>query len=175
MGSSGINRVHGGTKLFKIKMKATQIFLFLLIAMMMAMVRTKPHCPGGWSLYFREKMCYKFFRGQRTYSSAKSLCKEQGGVKAQLAIASNIGRNNYISFVFTDQIVWLGGRRVHGSNTWKWDDGTPWSYKNWRHNEPNNNQGREDCIIINWGSDRRGWNDFPCSNTAQTICQVPPH
>merc|ERR1712243_158591 len=139
----------GSSKLSEVKMKAYQIVVFLLFGMMMSVVRTKPHCPGGWTLYFREKMCYKLFRGQRNYNSAKSLCKEQGGEKAELAIASNYARNRLISIVFTDQIVWLGGRRVlEGNyNTWKWDDGTPWSYTNWGPNKPDNNKSSEHCII----------------------------
>merc|ERR1712131_514814 len=100
----------GVAVVFGVKMKAAQIFVFLLMAMMMSMVRTKPHCPGGWSLFFRDKICYKFFRGLRTYEEARSLCKEQGGSSAEVAVASNNERNSIISFHFTDQNVWIGGK-----------------------------------------------------------------
>merc|ERR1712029_998480 len=114
---------------FRVKMKAAHIFVFLLIAMMMSLVKTKPHCPGGWTLFFKDRMCYKLFRGLRTYEEARSLCKEQGGDLANIAAASNIGRNNVIAFLFTDQNVWIGGRRVNKGKTFRWDDGVAWDYK----------------------------------------------
>merc|ERR1719150_2793431 len=110
---------------------------------MMSVVRTN-RCPGGgWVPFFRFNVCYKFFKGQRTYDSAKRLCKEQGGEQAELAIASDIGRNNKITYSFTDEIVWLGGGKrwvdLPGGGlgqTWTWDDGTQMSYTNWIPNEP---------------------------------------
>merc|ERR1712131_20017 len=165
-----------GAVVFGVKMKAAQIFVFLLMAMMM-MVRTKPHCPGGWSLFFRDKICYKFFRGLRTYEEARSLCKEQGGSSAEVAVASNNERNNIISFHFTDQNVWIGGKRWPNrySKTFRWDDGQSWSYANWYPGEPNG-PGREVCLVTNWPNDGKGrWNDWRCSQKALTVCQVPPH
>merc|ERR1711915_516334 len=159
------------------KMRATQFVAFLVFAMMMSMVRSKPHCPGGWSLFFRERICYKHFRGLRTYEAARSLCKEQGGSMAEVAIASNIGRNNFIAFVFTDQNIWLGGRRVNRGKTFRWDDGQSFSYTNWKSNEPNNaGPGVEDCIVTNWYNNGEGrWNDWSCNKAAETVCQVAPH
>merc|ERR1712136_51008 len=97
-----------GAVVFGVKMKAAQIFVFLLMVMMMSMVRTKPHCPGGWSLFFRDKICYKFFRGLRTYEEARSLCKEQGGSSAEVAVASNNERNSIISFISPIKMFGLG-------------------------------------------------------------------
>merc|ERR1712243_420295 len=94
-------------------MKVVLTFAFFLAASQIPEIEAGPSCPNGWRIFFKEKLCYKYFPGNRSYYSAKSLCKRQSGNKAEIAVASNIGRNNFIAFVHTNKNLWLGGRRVH--------------------------------------------------------------
>merc|ERR1712198_213675 len=168
-------------KLFQVKMKAFKVFVLLLIGMMMSMVDGQ--CPVGWTFYFTGGMCYKFFQGERTYDEAYYLCKEQGGEQADIAVASDEGRNNFIAFTFTDQDVWLGVRKItNRGKFWRWDDGTSWDYENWRTGRDsnrgytNNVRRPESCMILRNDIRSQSWfEQYFCGNTAQTICQVPSY
>ena len=62
-------------------MKVVIAITILLAALWMPEIEAQTYCPRGWDLFFKEKMCYKYFQGDQTYDSAKRLCKEQGGDK----------------------------------------------------------------------------------------------
>ena len=81
-----------------------------------------------------------------------------------------------MEFIFglTDQSepFWIGGKRnCHGCNSWNWIEGGKINYFKWNSQvgEPNNIDGREDCIEvrsgIEWGYDYRigTWNDIFCN------------
>ena len=140
-------------------------------------------CPPGWTLFFKANKCYKFFPGSRQFSSARRLCQENGG---DVAIATELGENNFISFVFTDKNLWLGGERIGSTKNFGWNyRGTrvsdtskfiPQQFLPWNPNEPNNGGavGNENCIITNWFNNGRAkWNDVVCTFTAETVCERP--
>merc|ERR1711953_1472009 len=141
-------------------------------------------CPDGWTFFFKNNKCYKYITGKRTFPSAQSLCRRQGG---DVAIAPTLGENNFVSFVFTNKNIWLGGkRRSSSSKTFDWflndkkvSDTTkfiPQQFLPWNPNEPNNfnGNGEEDCIITNWFDNGRAkWNDAICNFLAETVCERP--
>ena len=100
--------------------------------------------------------------------------------QGELAQAKDIGRNNYISFVFTNKNIWLGGRYEGNrySGVWKWNDGSTFTFNRWNPGEPNNIKtgGTEFCLMTNWyNSGDAGWNNAPCNNVAaETVCQRAP-
>ena len=61
---------------------------------------------------------------------------------------------------------WVGGYR--SGSTWMWADGSSFRYNKWNANEPNNHGGKEDKVLINWGS---GWNDGNPASKFKFICQ----
>ena len=74
----------------------------------------------------------------------------------------------------TDQKpFWIGGKRsCHGCNSWNWIEGGNINYFKWNSQvgEPNNIDGREDCIEVrrgvHWGKDFKcgTWNDRICNH-----------
>ena len=139
-------------------------------------------CPDGWTFFFKNKKCYKYIPGSRQITSARSLCRQQGG---DIAIATDLGESNFISFVFTDKNIWLSGKRQGSSskifdwflNDQKVSDTSkflPENFPVWNRGEPNNFGGNEDCVITNWFNNGRArWNDVNCREFAETVCERP--
>ena len=63
--------------------------------------------------------------------------------------------------------MWIGGERV-GKNSFKWIDGSEFDYENWDTNEPNNVDGKENCMET-YPNGR--WNDLPCDFSRPFVCK----
>jgi hypothetical protein len=67
----------------------------------------------------------------------------------------------------------LGGTDEEVENAWKWLDGTPWKYTQWRKGEPNGGMN-ENCLILDLekvkDKERGEWNDINCVNPFGYIC-----
>ena len=142
-------------------------------------------CPEGWTFFFKAKKCYKYFPVIKDFNGARALCQENGG---DIAIATELGENNFVSFTFTDQKLWLGGQRIGATKDFQWtyrgevvSDTTkfiPQQFLPWLPNQPSNSGGDENCVITNWPSDSNRlseWNDISCSRNdlAQVVCEKP--
>lgn len=88
-------------------------------------------------------------------------------MRPQLASIENEEENIFIDELLGETPrVWVGAKRLQ-DQSWIWVDGTEFSYKNFAPNEPNNSNGREDGILINWitsngegvNSKPKKWND----------------
>ena len=67
-----------------------------------------------------------------------------------------------------NQPIWIGAYRSSWDRKqWLWNDGTPWSWTDWRPREPNDNRGKESCVWIY----KKKWNDVPCSMRKNVVCQ----
>lgn len=55
-----------------------------------------------------------------------------------------------------------------------WSDGTPLSHTNWAPGEPNDHDGREDCVemVTNGNGSRSSWNDLNCDAHQDWICMI---
>lgn len=55
-----------------------------------------------------------------------------------------------------------------------WSDGTPLSHTNWAPGEPNNHDGREDCVemVTNANGSHSSWNDLNCDAHQDWICMI---
>ncbi|XP_078619935.1 C-type lectin lectoxin-Lio2-like [Branchiostoma floridae x Branchiostoma japonicum] len=120
-------------------------------------------------------------RDKASWSTAKSMCKTIG---ASLVSITSSDENNFIkSFISKDseRAVWIGLRR--NGESWKWADGSRFSYRNWHQGEPNDSfwNGGEDCVNINaktgnnWANTvrwtRGKWEDSNCSKKNHFICK----
>jgi hypothetical protein len=64
---------------------------------------------------------------------------------------------------------WIGGSDSAVEGDWVWNDGTPFTYSAWSYGQPDNWEGREDCVSVRtW--DSYLWNDLPCAEWLPYIC-----
>ena len=164
--------------------------LLITSLVLLALARTssaRGNCPRGWDFFFDARKCYKHIPTKMSFVDAQSLCKKLGG---DVAVATSLGENNFISFVFTDQKIWLGGRRQSASsNEFDWilngqkvSDTSrfqPRQFLPWNDGEPNNAGGKQDCVLTNfrYTRDNKGkWDDEKCNSSdpnrqAEVVCE----
>merc|ERR1712098_705618 len=75
---------------------------------------------------------------------------------------------------------WLGGNDLHYEGNWLWPSGQPFGYTNWVDGEPNDTDGKEDCIAIDSPKEYQ-WMDLNCTDaihgavTHYAVCErMPP-
>jgi len=78
---------------------------------------------------------YQIVNGTYTWSQAKTDAISKGG---QLATVGSLAEWNTISAILPGVKLWLGATDEENEGTWKWLDGTPFSFSNWAPGEPNN-------------------------------------
>ena len=61
--------------------------------------------------------------------------------------------------------AWFGGNDIEEEGVWKWTDNTPWDFTNWVPQEPNDLDGNQDCLQINWS-----WDDAGCWVNKPFVC-----
>ena len=100
------------------------------------------------------------------WTTARLHCKELGGDLATIGDESTMEfiRNNLVYPNF----AWIGGQRI--SDVWSWADGTPWSYENWLHGEPNVETGDVGADLCS----AYFWCDYIKSQALYYICQYSP-
>ena len=56
--------------------------------------------------------------------------------------------------------------------SFSWSDLTAFNYENWRDGEPNNVDGKENCVEIYSGNQSGEWNDNVCTTKGQDVPQL---
>ncbi|XP_048049432.1 cytadherence high molecular weight protein 1 [Megalobrama amblycephala] len=117
--------------------------------------------------------CYQFFRRTLNADAAELQCQEICPNGHLASVTSSYIREELGKLM--DQygvrtITWLGGRRVIGTNNFRWLDGAPWSYNNWGIGQPSNDGGIENCVEI---LSNLRFNDMPCRDIRPFICSCP--
>jgi hypothetical protein len=113
-----------------------------------------------------------------TYSEAKALCVQRGATIATIRDAAEDGIA-YGVLPATSSGAFIG--LIRQSGVFVWEDGSALSYKNWAPGEPNNEDGKEHCVVI-WGPNLKNaalhgfWNDVPCDSPPRdsVICVRTP-
>uniref|UniRef100_A0A8C6S6N5 C-type lectin domain-containing protein n=1 Tax=Neogobius melanostomus TaxID=47308 RepID=A0A8C6S6N5_9GOBI len=122
-------------------------------------------CPGlDW--YEFGDFCYKPSMDKKTWHDAQKACRTVGAeLVSILSITEPLTKHT--------SDVWTGLNDLEFTG-YSWSDGTPLSHTNWGHGEPNNHEGREDCVemvsstngTISW------WNDLNCDAHQDWICMI---
>ncbi len=105
-----------------------------------------------------------------SYEAARAFCASRG---ASLAVLETPEENAFLKDATTGSLFFALDDRVT-EGTFEWLDGTAVTYTDWRTDEPNDNNGAEDCAGYAGADDDRGWNDFPCDGPYGFICEDTP-
>ena len=111
-----------------------------------------PDCPIGWVYFSGSKSCYKVFTTPMTWNSAQEFCRSEN---SNLASVSDSKTSSFLTSL-TRETSWIGGYR--SGSTWRWIDGSIWSYTDWSNGNPNNYGGVQDKTTFNWGGVGK-WDD----------------
>uniref|UniRef100_A0A667YBM5 C-type lectin domain-containing protein n=1 Tax=Myripristis murdjan TaxID=586833 RepID=A0A667YBM5_9TELE len=126
-------------------------------------------CPPGWSMYGNR--CFNFFNSPRPWIQAEHFCLQSG---ANLASVHSLDEYKFMQDLVLARTgeytrTWIGGSDAIQNNVWMWSDGSRFDFQGWGWGEPNNHQGRESCVEINYGGDKR-WNDWACEDQFPFVC-----
>uniref|UniRef100_A0A673Y4C8 C-type lectin domain-containing protein n=1 Tax=Salmo trutta TaxID=8032 RepID=A0A673Y4C8_SALTR len=99
-------------------------------------------CEEGWRAY--EDKCYYFSTDRKSWDDARTdYCTSRG---ADLVSIHNMEEENFLSTHTKGKSKWIGLQHNPIDGGYHWSDATPVSHTNWGHGEPNNHEGREDCV-----------------------------
>ena len=122
----------------------------------------------------------RLYTEKKNFEEAEQFCVNKGGHLASVGsaeIAQEVLKaSNGVS-------VWLGGTDKAKENNWIWTDGTPFRYRKWGKQQPNNGnkagvssmflpgETKENCLTQ---EEDEWWHDVPCSRELPFICAVEP-
>ncbi|KAK9962411.1 hypothetical protein ABG768_007780 [Culter alburnus] len=142
------------------------LLLFIIFSMGNAQGDLAKKCPNGWAIFGLR--CYKYISQPANWIRAERNCQSLG---ANLASVHNKLENNFLLSLLPTPSTrsWVGAHDGVQDGQWLWSDGTVFGYTNWCSGEPNNHQQPENCLEINF-STNRCWNDARCSDSMSFIC-----
>lgn len=120
----------------------------------------------------------KFFNGKWyrveevrvSWKEAVEKCKSLGG---QLVIIPDDATHGFVRNLLAGKSCWLGATDESKEGQWKWIDGTEMQYRAFDSSQPDNNNGNENCLVLQSSSGR--WFDAHGnrSNVHPHICEWP--
>jgi hypothetical protein len=152
------------------------VLLFSLAAFAPSSVTATCDAVDGAELWDGNGHYYKFVEGSFTWLEAEAAAEASiCGGDGYLATIASAEENAFVSSLFdigSGAGPWLGGFQPEGIDPatgkedvgWEWVTGELWDFTDWHVNEPNDNQGMEDCLhIFRPGNYGDNWNDETCS------------
>uniref|UniRef100_A0A667ZL84 C-type lectin domain-containing protein n=1 Tax=Myripristis murdjan TaxID=586833 RepID=A0A667ZL84_9TELE len=122
---------------------------------------TSQICPDGWTKF--SSSCYFISSESKNWEESRQDCLRRG---ADLMIINSREEQSFLN-KFSDTL-WIGLSDQETEGEWRWVDGSGLNYRYWAKGQPDD-YGGEDCGEVR--PTRDGWNDFPCSESLQWICE----
>lgn len=114
---------------------------------------------------------YELYNESMTWESAKLFCEKKGG---HLVTISDEKENEFVNGMrcrnlSTDyqQSIWLGGSDTANEGTWSWITGEPFTYSNWKPNEPNGGTSQNYLQMYSSGN----WDDVQNEAGRFVLCE----
>ncbi|XP_039678987.1 type-2 ice-structuring protein-like isoform X2 [Perca fluviatilis] len=132
-------------------------------------VEKSSSCPRGWTRY--NGRCFLYVPTAITWAKAERNCQSLGG---NLASVHNIQEYLWIQKLIAttshnSKETWIGGSNAQEGGIWLWSDGSRFIYVNWCPGQPDNYQGSQHCLQMNY-SDGKCWDDVQCYSNHPFVC-----
>uniref|UniRef100_A0A3B4FI60 C-type lectin domain-containing protein n=1 Tax=Pundamilia nyererei TaxID=303518 RepID=A0A3B4FI60_9CICH len=135
----------------------------------------KPVCPAGWQSFGGS--CYWMVSNINLLTTWHEAFTKCSAIGAHLLIINSIHtqeEEEFLALYSKGTTKWIGLRSNPIEGGYSWSDGTPLSHTNWGNGEPNNHEGREDCVemVSNANGTYSLWNDLNCDAHQDWICKI---
>ncbi|XP_069837431.1 FRAS1-related extracellular matrix protein 1-like [Dendropsophus ebraccatus] len=122
-------------------------------------------CPAGWSLH--QKYCYYISGHQRsTWEEAERQCAQREG--SHVTIVHSDAAMRWLWKFADKKPFWIGLRLVGNPSSWRWSDGQPWTFTNFKKTLLP--ESAESCVLV---GRRREWQRSSCGHRHRYICSLP--
>ncbi|XP_051993545.1 CD209 antigen-like protein C [Xyrauchen texanus] len=105
---------------------------------------------------------------EKSWYESRQFCRDRGG---DLVIINTEEKQRYVSSLVNGR-AWIGLSDIENEGNMKWVDNSPLKKGFWNTNEPNDDEGKEDCVeVLSSNPFQKNWNDLPCSEKRKWICE----